>query len=433
MSCTTAQFITWYQANYSFLSYYYTAAKCTWDYAGNNDISDTSIGAAEMAGSVIETFSDGTYYTIRISRPTTGAGGFVTLIYNNQGSGYSPGWRTDISSSNYNNFSPTLTGGGASGTWGINITGNSATVGGFTPSQSGGTANRVVVADANGYIPNSYFYTSGGGSERNTSGLSYVAGFNSSDYYIRSYGPAAVASMISGQTMNIGGTAAYATNLVNTGAFGIYSTTVGSAYSTAVCVREYNQAGNTGGTMDRAPRLGFHWGGIVASSIAIETNGRIGIWNNPGTAYEQFACGNLYVSGTVTATGDITAFSSDKRLKTDVRPITNAIDKVKLLNGIIYKWNDLANTLVGYDTTDDLVGLFAQEVKEVLPYAVKPAPFDYDADTKLSKSGEDYLTVQYEKLVPLLVEAIKDQQKIIEDQQKQIDQINATLALLVNK
>ena len=45
-----------------------------------------------------------------------------------------------------------------------------------------------------------------------------------------------------------------------------------------------------------APRLGFHWSGVVASSIVMEASGRIGIVNNPGTAYEAFVCGTLTAS-----------------------------------------------------------------------------------------------------------------------------------------
>jgi hypothetical protein len=52
------------------------------------------------------------------------------------------------------------------------------------------------------------------------------------------------------------------------------------------------------------------------------------------------------------------------------------------------------------------IGFIAQEIQAVLPEAVKPAPFDYNGG--LSKSGENYLTVQYEKIVPLLIEAIKE-------------------------
>jgi trimeric autotransporter adhesin len=94
-----------------------------------------------------------------------------------------------------------------SGTWGISVTGNATTAGGFTPSQSSGAANRIVVADGNGYIINNYFNASGGGSERNSSGMGYFAGHNSSDYYYRSYTAAAAAALLSGQSMNISGTA----------------------------------------------------------------------------------------------------------------------------------------------------------------------------------------------------------------------------------
>lgn len=56
--------------------------------------------------------------------------------------------------------------------------------------------------------------------------------------------------------------------------------------------------------------------------------------------------------------------------------------------------------------------MIAQEVQEVVPQAVAPAPFDQewnnDIKKNISKSGEDYLTVKYDKLVPLLVEAIKE-------------------------
>ena len=92
---------------------------------------------------------------------------------------------------------------------GVSVDGNSATVGGFTPTATAGTANRVVVADANGYITNNYFHTTGGGSERNASGLGYFAGHNTSDYYIRSYTAAAAATLLSGQTMNIAGSATF--------------------------------------------------------------------------------------------------------------------------------------------------------------------------------------------------------------------------------
>jgi hypothetical protein len=73
--------------------------------------------------------------------------------------------------------------------------------------------------------------------------------------------------------------------------------------------------------------------------------------------------------------------------------------------------------------------LLPQEVQDILPQAVDLAPFDteYENGEKVSKSGENYLTIQYERLVPLLVEAIKEQQEQIQNQQKQIDELKARL------
>ena len=124
-------------------------------------------------------------------------------------------------------------------------------------------------------------------------------------------------------------------------------------------------------------------------------------------------------TGTFSTNGNVIAFASDKRLKTNIKPIKNPLDKVKLLNGFTYNWNDKAKALANYDTEESLVGVFAQEIQEVLPEAVKLAPFDNDM-TGNSISGENYLTVQYDKIVPLLIEAIKDQQKQIDELKSKI-------------
>ena len=131
--------------------------------------------------------------------------------------------------------------------------------------------------------------------------------------------------------------------------------------------------------------------------------------------------GTWAVTGAITATGEITAYYSDRRLKENVNVISNAIEKIKQLNGITYNPNDLASTF-GYNKSTNLVGLFADEVESVLPEAVKPAPFDIDEKGN-SISGDNYKTIQYEKLVPLLVEAIKDQQKQIEELKALVDRL----------
>ena len=118
------------------------------------------------------------------------------------------------------------------------------------------------------------------------------------------------------------------------------------------------------------------------------------------------ASGNVSVTGNITATGSITAFFSDKRLKANVQPIDNALDKVEQLAGVTYTQNKLAEKF-GYNDYTPHAGVIAQQVQAVLPEAIRPAPFDTAPDGT-SISGENYLTVQYEKLIPLLIEAIKE-------------------------
>jgi len=122
----------------------------------------------------------------------------------------------------------------------------------------------------------------------------------------------------------------------------------------------------------------------------------------------------------LTVTGDITALTSDKRLKTNIEIIESPLDKINKLSGFTYNWDKEKCEKAGFIPKDEeQIGVFAQDVQSVIPQAVKPAPFDTDGDGN-SKSGDNYLTVQYEKIVPLLIECIKDQQKQIDELKKDI-------------
>ena len=118
-------------------------------------------------------------------------------------------------------------------------------------------------------------------------------------------------------------------------------------------------------------------------------------------------------AGMIRCTNDVVAFFSDRRLKNVVGHLENSLDKVRSLDSILYTSNDTAKQY-GFIDDKQRVGLVAQQVQAVLPEAVAPAPFDSDADGN-SISGENYLTVQYEKLVPLLVAAIKDLEKQVQE------------------
>lgn len=122
---------------------------------------------------------------------------------------------------------------------------------------------------------------------------------------------------------------------------------------------------------------------------------------------------NTVQAGLLRSTGDVVAFYSDRRLKKDIEVIPNALEKLKSIRGVTFKVNDLAKSL-GFTDESEQVGVIAQEVEEVLPQVIKHAPFDIGENGE-SKSGENYKTVQYEKIVPLLIEAIKELQLEIEE------------------
>jgi hypothetical protein len=153
-------------------------------------------------------------------------------------------------------------------------------------------------------------------------------------------------------------------------------------------------------------------------------NGNVGyykarIWTEVGSGYNVTQFGidvannartlatRLYINnGDTYHSGDVIAYASDFRLKENIKPIENALDKIQKVSGVHYQWKDKVTELGFEPTTKQDIGVIAQEIQAVLPEAVKPAPFDYIGGS--SKSGENYLTVQYEKIVPLLIEAIKE-------------------------
>jgi methylphosphotriester-DNA--protein-cysteine methyltransferase len=100
-------------------------------------------------------------------------------------------------------------------------------------------------------------------------------------------------------------------------------------------------------------------------------------------------------AGEIRATNNITAYYSDDRLKTRLGTIDNALQKVESLTGFYYHANETAQEL-GYEVRKE-VGLSAQEVEKILPEIVTNAPID-----------DKYKTIWYERMVPLLVEAIKE-------------------------
>lgn len=121
-------------------------------------------------------------------------------------------------------------------------------------------------------------------------------------------------------------------------------------------------------------------------------------------------------SGDFFATGNITAYWSDRRLKKNITKITDWREIINGLNGYRFEWNDIGNKIMDRSEKGVQVGLIAQEVEEVLPQAAAVQMLQY----KDNKNGvlipkddinydpeKPYLTVREEKLIPVLVEAIK--------------------------
>ena len=133
--------------------------------------------------------------------------------------------------------------------------------------------------------------------------------------------------------------------------------------------------------------------------------GNVGIGVKYPSAYK------LQVSGSIGASGDITASYSDERLKNITEYINDVLPILSKINVFRYNCNDIGEKY-GYDKSKNELGLSAQEIQKYYPELVSLAPFDtvYDPEKQkiISKSGEEYLTLNYERLVPILLQGIKE-------------------------
>jgi hypothetical protein len=105
--------------------------------------------------------------------------------------------------------------------------------------------------------------------------------------------------------------------------------------------------------------------------------------------------------------GDVIAYYSDSRLKTIKGNITNALAMLHQVDGVHYEANDLAVSIGAVKEKKNEVGLIAQQWQSFMPEVLALAPFDMDGNGG-SKSGLNYMTMKYERTVPLIIEAIKE-------------------------
>ena len=127
-----------------------------------------------------------------------------------------------------------------------------------------------------------------------------------------------------------------------------------------------------------------------AKGIRIDSGGNLGV----GLAVPA---AKVHAAGDIFATGDVVSAYSDIRLKDVSGPIINALDKVNQIETFYYKPNQMAIDLGVEKEPTQKIGMSAQQLQEILPEVVREAPV-----------GQGYLTIQYERVVPLLIEAIKE-------------------------
>ena len=293
-----------------------------------------------------------------------------------------------------------------------NATANTGTVTGVTATapvtSTGGTAPVIAMAAAtaavNGYMTSTYASKLDGIAANATANTGTVTGVTATAPVTSTGGTAPVIAMAAA-TAAVNGymTSTYASKLngiaanatANTGTVtGVTATApVTSTGGTApvIAMAAATAAVNGYMTSTYASKLD----GIAAGATAFNPA-------SPGAIGGTTASTGAFTS--VTASGNITAYSSDARLKTNVVAIPNALQKIKQIGGYSFDWDLKTCESIGFKPEQQHEhGVLAQEIQQVLPDVVVPSAFN-----------KDYLTVRYERIVPLLIEAIKEQQQRID-------------------
>ena len=208
--------------------------------------------------------------------------------------------------------------------------------------------------------------------------------------------------------------------------------------------------GNVGiGTKD--PKAKLHVNGNVQVQKQLEVNGdlfvrgKLAYYWSPDKRWKSINNKGGNVAGSSNTEGPT---SSDLRFKSELQSIPSALNKILNLRGVTYRWNDDALRYFTRDIEDTLsagpnateaenhklwqaerekryielakinVGIIAQDVEAVLPEAVTTAE-------------EGYKSVRYHDLIPLLIEALKEQDKTVKDQAQVVAQQQQEIARLV--
>jgi hypothetical protein len=144
--------------------------------------------------------------------------------------------------------------------------------------------------------------------------------------------------------------------------------------------------------------------GNTSQQIIINNSGNLGIGTSP-SSYK------LDVNGSCHATSFPT--SSDERFKKKIKPLQNCVEKVKKMQGVSYEWNEFINNRRdGYSLNTPVFGVIAQDLEKVIPEVV--------SKWHLSDDCKDARAVDYIRIIPVLIEAIKEQQVELDDLKKRL-------------
>jgi len=374
---TTSAFISILSSLGAFTNGYW-CSRGSWSYGANAYINDAGYGNIHLAGATVEVIGTSSNYTIRIHTPTTdGIGGQINceFIYVNNATGYSPGWRKILNDKNFNAYAPTLTGGNATGNWGINITGNAATA--TTATNWAGSVNYLPLTGGTltGALNGTAVYLTDG----LTITHNYRQKISHGDNHAlilealsnaQGTGDAGLYTWISEPGMSWTG-AGIARNMINATAFPRVNTSLS-------------------GQM-----INFDEGGGINFVLESTLGAR---------------CSSLYLSSAnATFSGNVTAFS-DIRLKKNIHILPNVSESLRKIDAVEFDRKDIKAHQLGF---------IAQNVQKYFPDLVSSAT---DSIATLS--------LNYQAMTSPLLKGWQEHDEIIIKQQKEIDDLIKQITVL---
>jgi hypothetical protein len=398
---TTAALIAEIESDGGFDSYS-SVFKTSWSYASNDNLTDAG-RFTETAGTSWLTWTDNSSDTTRGNitalaiAPNAGGSAGKMFVYNDQGGGYSPGWREIWTStsdgsgsgldadlldgqhgsyyapaSHVHSYLP-LTGGTLTGA--LKLEGGSYSSGTDTATVALAVdKGDYIYSDDGTYLRRIIGHTTSGAIEIGQGGTGLV---NSINLLPGTYGNSA--ARVNGNTI---------WNAGNDGS--------GSGLDADTCDGQH--LGST--ALVRFGGVEYYNGTSSNINVRISGSGDSSAkmyWKKAGTTNLL----TLDMSGNLTATGNVTAYS-DRRIKENITPITEALSKVQRLTGNTYTRNDQEDTATKY------AGLIAQEVEDVLPEAVREA-------------DDGIKVLDYNATIALLVESIKELKAEVDDLKSQLE------------